>query len=141
MPERDLKYVERYFAVPMSRSARVTHLKFLSRSDSSTVPFGDKALQRLKIIYLKQAGADPLWDEVTTSTVGAQHDVRVYDPQQPANSQLEYVDTVIDMGGSGATQELVDAAKNAKLWQIVTVGYGDRQRPRQHSSTHRQTPL
>ena len=80
-------------------------------------------MSRLKVIYLKQSHADPLWMEVTTSLLAEHHDVRIYDPQQSVEGQFADVDAVVDMGGANATQELVDAASNAKLWQIVTVGY------------------
>ena len=80
-------------------------------------------MKRLKVLYLQQSHADSLWMEVTTSLLAAHHDVRIYDPQQPADGQLADVDAVVDMGGANATQELVNAARKAKLWQIVTVGY------------------
>ena len=80
-------------------------------------------MARLKAIYLKQKGADPFWDEVITSLMAERHDVRVYDPAKLAAAQFSDMDAVVDMGGASATQELVDAAGQARLWQIVTVGY------------------
>ena len=80
-------------------------------------------MAKLKVIYLGQSGSDPLWEETTTSMIAKRHDLRVYDPAQPAKPQFADVDAVVDMGGAVACQELVDAASKARLWQIVTVGY------------------
>lgn len=80
-------------------------------------------MAKLQVIYLKQPKADPFWDEVITSLIAERHNVRIYDPTQPVAAQFADVDAVVDMGGASATQETVDAARQARLWQIVSVGY------------------
>lgn len=80
-------------------------------------------MDRLQVIYVSQENADPLWDEKITSLIAKRHDIRIYDSRQRATPQFANIDAVVDMGGAGASQELVDAAKQARLWQIVTVGY------------------
>lgn len=80
-------------------------------------------MERLKVVYLKEEGADALWEEVITSKITDHHDVCVYNVQELADVPFDQFDAVIDMGGSSPTQKLVDALKNAKLWQIVSVGY------------------
>ena len=80
-------------------------------------------MAKLQVIYLKQPKADPLWDEVITSLIAERHNVRIYDPTQPVAAQFADVDAVVDMGGASATQETVDAARQSRLWQIVSVGY------------------
>ena len=80
-------------------------------------------MSRLNVIYLQQSGADRLWDDVLMKMVGKGHDVRVFDPLSPIEEQFSGVDAVVDMGGANGKQEFVDAAKSAKLWQIITVGY------------------
>jgi len=80
-------------------------------------------MSRLNVIYLQQSGADRHRDDVLMEMVGQGHDVRVFDPLSPIEEQFAGVDAVVDMGGANGKQEFVDAAKSAKLWQIVTVGY------------------
>jgi D-3-phosphoglycerate dehydrogenase len=80
-------------------------------------------MKRLNVIYLKDEGDDPLWNEVMTSTIAESHDVSTFDPMRPAREQLANADAIVDMGGELARQELVDAAQSAKLWQIGKVGY------------------
>ena len=80
-------------------------------------------MAKLQVIYLKQRGAETVWDEGITSMIARRHDVRIYDPMKPIAAQFADIDAVVDMGGASATQELVDAAGQPLVWQIVTVGY------------------
>ena len=52
-----------------------------------------------------------------------EHDLRILDPDRPLGPQFQSVDVVIDLGGSEGTREMADAAKVAKLWQILGNGF------------------
>ena len=80
-------------------------------------------MAKLQVIYLEQGGADPLWREMFSTIIGERHDVRVFNPTKNVQTQFADVDAVVDMGGASACQKFVDAASQARLWQIVTVGY------------------
>ena len=80
-------------------------------------------MRKLRVLYLKQDGAVPLWHEVTTSLISERHDISTFDPKKALLEQFSGVDAVVDMGGASATEELIAVATQAKLWQIVTVGY------------------
>ncbi len=80
-------------------------------------------MAQLQVIYLKQAKGNALWDEGITALIAERHTVRIFDPTREVAGQFSDIDAVVDMGGASATQELVDAGGQARLWQIVTVGY------------------
>jgi phosphoglycerate dehydrogenase-like enzyme len=46
----------------------------------------------------------------------------IYDRCKPLAAQFAGVDVVVDTGGSVGTREMYDAAKDAKLWQILGTG-------------------
>ncbi len=76
----------------------------------------------MKVIFVPKPINVDLWQENIIATVGHKHELRIYDPAQSIESQLFDVDVVVDMGGA-ELRPLVDAAKQAKLWQLITVGY------------------
>jgi phosphoglycerate dehydrogenase-like enzyme len=78
--------------------------------------------ERLKVIYLPGRGADPIWQEEVVSAIAPNHDLRIYDENLPVAPQFADVDAVVDLGGSYGTREMLDAAPNVRLWQIMGTG-------------------
>jgi len=80
--------------------------------------------QRLKVIYLSSLDPSQFkpWGADLVAAIGNRHDLRHLDRQRPVGPQFEDVDVVIDTGGSVGTREMVDAAKNVRLWQILGTG-------------------
>ena len=78
-------------------------------------------MRRVKSIYISESYCDPFWVENIVEQVGDRHDFSVFDPSKPVAPQFAEVEVVIDSGGHGR-REMMDAAKNCKLWQIVSSG-------------------
>ena len=79
-------------------------------------------MRSAKVIYLPQKLVDPVWEEYVKATIGARHDLRIYDENEPIVDQFQDVEVVIDNGGAVGTQQMMDAAKNVRLWQIHATG-------------------
>ena len=82
--------------------------------------------ERLNVIFLphpvKPSMFNP-WGEDVVRLVGANHNVTILDYDQPLAPQFKGIDAVIDHGGSAGTREMVDAATDARLWQILGTGF------------------
>lgn len=78
--------------------------------------------ERLKVIYLPGRGADPIWQDEVVKAISPNHDLRIYDEKLPIEPQFADVDAVVDLGGSYGTREMLDAAPNVRLWQIMGTG-------------------
>lgn len=78
--------------------------------------------ERLKVIYLPGRGADPIWQDEVVKAISPRHDLRIYDENLPIGPQFADVDAVVDLGGSYGTREMLDAAPNVRLWQIMGTG-------------------
>ena len=63
------------------------------------------------------------WGEDVVRIVSQRHNVHVLDYDQPLAPQFKGIDAVIDHGGSAGTREMVDAATDARLWQILGTGF------------------
>jgi D-3-phosphoglycerate dehydrogenase len=83
------------------------------------------AASRLNVIYIQQPGAAGEWDEILISSISRNHNVHVFEPDQPPGPQFESVDAVVLMGAENPEPNWVEAAKGAKLWQLISVGYDD----------------
>ena len=57
------------------------------------------------------------------ATVGDHHRVAVFDYDRPLAPQFEEKLVVVDHGGSAGTHEMMDAAVDARLWQILGTGF------------------
>ena len=53
------------------------------------------------------------------------HDLRFFDPSQPAADQLKGMDAVIDDELIENTEQMVEAAADLKLWQVVKTGFDE----------------
>ena len=79
-------------------------------------------MRRLRVLYLPLGGLDPVWQEEFVKAVSPRHDLAIYDGSKPLAAQFEGVEAVLDVGGSVGTREMYEAAKDAKLWQILGTG-------------------
>lgn len=82
-------------------------------------------MKRLKVLLLPMPQPelfDP-WCRDVIEAVGQRHDLAVYDRSRPLVPQFSAVDAVIDHGGSVGTREMMDAARQARLWQILGTGF------------------
>ncbi|MAE65215.1 MAG: hypothetical protein CMJ18_13170 [Phycisphaeraceae bacterium] len=80
-------------------------------------------MRQVKVAYLVAEGQDERWRDNVVEVFGDRHDISVFDPGQPAEAQLGDAEVVVDVGGACMTPELVAAAKQCRLWHILTVGY------------------
>ena len=78
-------------------------------------------MRRLKVILLSK-NTHP-WDDDVIQAVGDRHDLSIFDDTQPLAAQFEGVEAVIDHGGSVGTPPMMDAAVDARLWQILGTGF------------------
>jgi phosphoglycerate dehydrogenase-like enzyme len=74
------------------------------------------------VLFLPQAGVDPVWQAEVVAAVSPRHDLAIYDPSKPLEPQFKGVEVVIDNGGSVGTRAMYDAAPQARLWQILGTG-------------------
>jgi phosphoglycerate dehydrogenase-like enzyme len=79
-------------------------------------------MKRLKVLFLPQPGNDPRWQEEVVKAVAPQHDLTIFDPNRPISEQFAGIEAVLDTGGSVGTRALYDAAREARLWQILGTG-------------------
>ncbi len=79
-------------------------------------------MKSLKVLFLPQPGNDPGWQEEVVRAVAPHHNLAIYDPNQPISEQFIGIEAVLDTGGSVGTKTMYDAAKDARLWQILGTG-------------------
>ena len=79
-------------------------------------------MRRVKVLYLHQKEIDLQWQNDLVAALGDRHDLSIYDETEPLAAQFEGIEVVIDMGGSVGTHEMMDAAKQARLWQVFGTG-------------------
>jgi len=63
------------------------------------------------------------WGTDVVKAVQDRHNIHILDYDQPLPPQFKGIDAVIDHGGSAGTREMVDAATDARLWQILGTGF------------------
>ena len=80
-------------------------------------------MKRLRVLYLSEPRQFKPWGEDVVAAVGERHDLTILDPQAPLEPQFSGIDVVVDHGGSIGTPEMMDAATDAQLWQIVGTGF------------------
>ncbi|MCZ6677962.1 MAG: NAD(P)-dependent oxidoreductase [Candidatus Poribacteria bacterium] len=80
-------------------------------------------MRRLKVLLLPLKGHLHPWCDNVIEAVGARHDLAVFDDTQPLAPQFDGVEVVIDHGGSVGTRPMMDAARDARLWQILGTGF------------------
>jgi D-3-phosphoglycerate dehydrogenase len=80
-------------------------------------------MRRVKSILVEPEGQRSRWGQAIVDLVGEAHDLAIYDYGRPIPEQFSDREAIIDLGGEHLTPEMLDAAPNVKLWQMVTVGY------------------
>ncbi len=79
-------------------------------------------MKRAKVLFLPQEGVDPVWQQQIVAAVSPRHDLAIYDRTRPLEPQFKRIEVVIDNGGSVGTHPMYDAARDARLWQILGTG-------------------
>lgn len=79
-------------------------------------------MKKLNVLYLPQPDIDPTWQQEVVKAVGPRHHLAIYDRDQPLARQFEGVEAVLDTGGSVGTRPMYEAAREARLWQILGTG-------------------
>jgi len=77
----------------------------------------------MKVLFLPVARQFKPWGEDVVEVVGKKHELAVYDEKKPLAPQFAGVEVVIDHGGAVGTHEMMDAAREARLWQIMSTGF------------------
>ena len=73
-------------------------------------------------VFLYNAEHNPIiYTEEAKKAFRDGHDLRIYDANEALADQLKGVDAVVDVGGWG-TDEMIEAARDARLWQILGQG-------------------
>ena len=80
-------------------------------------------MEKVKAIYTHWPDADPLWRDILFEVIGDKHVLTEYDPSNPPARQFAGVEALLDLGGRAATREIIEAAPDLRLWQMITVGY------------------
>lgn len=86
-------------------------------------PWNHHPMKNLKVLLLSLPHLFRPWCQDVLNAISGKHEVAVYDDTQPIKDQFRDVSVVIDQGGHVGTQEMMDAAANADLWQIMSIGY------------------
>ena len=80
-------------------------------------------MPRQKVLLLPLTRLFHPWCDDVIQAIGGRHDLSVFDESHPIVPQFDGVDVVIDHGGSVGTREMMDAATDARLWQILGTGF------------------
>lgn len=80
-------------------------------------------MPHLKVLLLPLKRLFQPWCDDVIDAIGQRHDLSVLDDSHPIAPQFDGVEAVIDQGGSVGTREMMDAAKDARLWQILGTGF------------------
>ncbi len=78
-------------------------------------------MRKLIVLFYARKEEPPQWRQGIETVFEDKHDLRFFDLKGPVASQFKDADMVIDCGGWG-THEMIDAARDAKLWQILGTG-------------------
>ena len=81
----------------------------------------------MKVLYIPMPDIREPWYEDFLSAVDGKHEVVLFDYDKSTAEQFAGVEVVVDLGGTGATHERIDAAVavGVKLWQISGTGMDD----------------
>ena len=94
----------------------------LTQRAAQQVESKGQCMRRLKVIFLPNYELDSVWCESIIAALSAHHELITYDKNKPLEEQFADVEAVVDTGGAMGTHEMMDAAKKARLWQIVGTG-------------------
>jgi len=77
----------------------------------------------LDVIVLPLLDLPQPWCGDVLNALGERHRVKLFDRDLPVAPQFAGIDAVIDQGGSVGTREMMDAATETRLWQILGTGF------------------
>ncbi len=80
-------------------------------------------MERLNVILLPVRRIYSPWCDNIKAALGDRHELKELEDDLPLAPQFAGVDVVIDQGGSRGTREMMDAATDCRLWQIVGTGF------------------
>lgn len=80
-------------------------------------------MEKLNVLLLPLPELYSPWCEDVINAVDARHQLTVFDAAKDSAPQFAGIDVVIDHGGSVGTRAMMDAAVDARLWQILGTGF------------------
>ena len=80
-------------------------------------------MRPVKVMFQPIPGDESLWETEMVAAFRGRHDLQIYDSTRSLEDQFVDVEVVVTMGGFKITREMIEAAKQAKVWQLVAVGY------------------
>lgn len=80
--------------------------------------------ERLNVLFLPPRDKEVWtpWVDDVIAAVSPKHNLTLLDYDKPLAPQFKGQEMVIDFGGSMGTREMVDAAHDARLWQVLGTG-------------------
>src|SRR5581483_957335 len=90
----------------------------------SSVVSGEPMPKKINVLFLppKNPAMFTPWVDDVVAIVGSRHNLKFFDFNQPIAPQFQGAEMVIDFGGSVGTREMVDAAHDTRLWQVLGTG-------------------
>ena len=79
-------------------------------------------MRRVKVLFLPQQGKPGQGQKNLVAALGGRHDLSIFDHARPVAPQFDGVEVVVDMGGSVGTREMMDAATETRVWQVMGTG-------------------
>ena len=79
-------------------------------------------MRRVKVLFLPQPGGRRDTQENLVAAIGDRHDLSIFDHDRPMAPQFEGIEVVVDTGGSVGTREMMDAAADTRVWQVMGTG-------------------
>ena len=80
-------------------------------------------IPRLKVLLLPLKRIFQPWCDDVIEAIGDRHDLSIFDDSLSIAPQFDGVEAVIDQGGSVGKRQMMDAAKDVRLWQILGTGF------------------
>ena len=75
----------------------------------------------LRVVFIP-VGGFTVWQETFQEMLPSRHRLTTLNPEEDLEAQLSDADVVVDLGGWG-TRAMMDAARTARLWQILGTGF------------------
>jgi phosphoglycerate dehydrogenase-like enzyme len=79
-------------------------------------------MRRIKTLFIPDEATYIPWCQDIVDIVGKAHDLSILTESKSLEEQFDGIEAVVEQGGQNGTPEMVELARNAKLWQVTTVG-------------------
>ena len=79
-------------------------------------------MRRVRALFIPDEPTFIPWCQDIVDIVGKAHDLSILDERIPIEEQFKGIEAVVEQGGQNGTPEMVELARNVKLWQVTTVG-------------------